>query len=202
MSGTAGEQEGGYTIKIAQTTEEVQACYDMRVEVFVVEHGFQLEDEIDEYDPQSLQFLLTIPTPSPTSTDTSSLLPQLAQSEHSTTAVPVGTVRYTPSIGKISRLAVLKSFRGKGYSVGLMRAAEEYVRKHRGRVGDSKKEHVGDDLSAAGEVESSTKEHRDSLYLHAQIYVVPYYRKLGYEPEGDVFDECGEPHQKMVKYLN
>jgi len=39
------------------------------------------------------------------------------------------------------------------------------------------------------------------ITLHARETVVPFYLRLGYEVEGDVFDEVTIPHRKMVKWL-
>ena len=63
-------------------------------------------------------------SPSPPDTATSSLTP----AEGGTTSTPVGTVRLTPSLGKVSRLAVLSDYRVYGFGKELMRAAMEYAR--------------------------------------------------------------------------
>jgi predicted GNAT family N-acyltransferase len=34
-------------------------------------------------------------------------------------------------------------------------------------------------------------------YLHAQLQAVPFYEKLGFSREGDVFDEAGILHVRM-----
>ncbi|KAG8959804.1 hypothetical protein FRC03_007470 [Tulasnella sp. 419] len=39
------------------------------------------------------------------------------------------------------------------------------------------------------------------LVLHSQLYVKPFYGRLGYVEEGDEFDEDGAPHQKMILRL-
>ena len=40
------------------------------------------------------------------------------------------------------------------------------------------------------------------ILLHAQVSVADFYRRLGYVPEGDVFDEAGIPHIAMRKQIS
>ena len=35
-------------------------------------------------------------------------------------------------------------------------------------------------------------------YLHAQVQVVGFYEKIGFEKIGDIFDEVGIMHYKMI----
>jgi predicted GNAT family N-acyltransferase len=39
------------------------------------------------------------------------------------------------------------------------------------------------------------------IVLHAQVTVAPFYRRLGYVEEGDLFDEAGIPHIAMRKQI-
>lgn len=41
----------------------------------------------------------------------------------------------------------------------------------------------------------------DTIELNARDTAVPFYEKLKYSKEGDMFVEVGIPHYKMVKYL-
>jgi predicted GNAT family N-acyltransferase len=41
-----------------------------------------------------------------------------------------------------------------------------------------------------------------SLYLHSQVGVVEFYKKLGFSTEGEIFDEAGTPHITMRLALN
>ena len=81
-----------------------------------------------------------------------------------------GTLRISPQ-GKIGRLAVLPAWRGRGLGRQLMAKALM--------------------LAAAGGLEQT--------HLHAQVRAMAFYRKLGYQPEGEVFVEAGIPHQRMVR---
>lgn len=40
-----------------------------------------------------------------------------------------------------------------------------------------------------------------AIVAEAQLYVVPFYTKLGYVPEGGEIEVDGAPHQKMVAHI-
>ena len=70
---------------------------------------------------------------------------------------------------KLERFAVLKTFRGKGI-------AQEMIKT------------VLNDLPNTAKY----------VYLHAQITALPLYQKMGFVAEGDIFEEAGIKHYKMV----
>lgn len=80
----------------------------------------------------------------------------------------VGTGRLLPD-GRIGRMAVLREARGTG-------------------LGSAMLQRLMAAASAAG--------HREST-LNAQVAVMPFYAAHGFRAEGEVFDECGIPHQRM-----
>ena len=80
----------------------------------------------------------------------------------------VGTGRLEPT-GKIGRVAVLKPLRGQGIGTAMV---QQLVAEARGA-----------ELA--------------DVYLHAQVDVLHFYKKLGFYPEGAQFDEAGIPHRKM-----
>jgi len=81
---------------------------------------------------------------------------------------PVGTARLLAD-GRIGRLAVLKPHRGKSVGRQLLRASVT----------------LGDSLGLK------------SLYLHAQVQTLDFYRAEGFMPDGEVFTEAGIHHQNM-----
>lgn len=83
---------------------------------------------------------------------------------------PVGTARMMDD-GHIGRVAVLRAYRGTGIGSGLLRALVDH----------------GAALGIAG------------YYLHAQVSALPFYEKLGFVPQGPVFDEAGLPHRLMAR---
>ncbi|KZT71446.1 acyl-CoA N-acyltransferase [Daedalea quercina L-15889] len=84
-----------------------QACYDVRIDVFVHEQGFSLDEEIDDLDSAATHILLRL-TPS---------------------LKPVGTIRCTKHEGyyKLSRLAVLKDHRRYRFGRALVLALHNHV---------------------------------------------------------------------------
>ena len=92
-----------------------------------------------------------------------------------TTAI-VGTARLVDKgegKGKIGRVAVLREHRGRNVGALLMRAVEQAARE-RGFT---------------------------YLALDAQCYAIPFYEKLGYTAQGDIFLDCAIEHRYMSKPL-
>lgn len=52
-------------------------------------------------------------------------------------------------------------------------------------------------LRAAGEETNGA----DRLTLHAQLESIPFYKGLGFEAEGDAFEEAGILHRHMSRSL-
>ena len=40
-----------------------------------------------------------------------------------------------------------------------------------------------------------------SIILHSQLTAIPFYEKLGFQAQGDVYDEAGIPHRNMILLL-
>ena len=76
-------------------------------------------------------------------------------------------------VAKIGRVAVLKEYRGKGIGFTLMREVERYAAR-------------------AGFNEA---------LLEAQCHAIPFYEKLGYVAEGDIFLDAGIEHRLMRRPL-
>lgn len=84
---------------------------------------------------------------------------------------PVGTarLRQVDGHGKVERVAVLLEWRGSGAGRALMAALHDLARQQ-----------------GLAEIE-----------LHAQIQVVPFYERLGYEASGPEFMDAGIAHRAM-----
>ena len=80
-------------------------------------------------------------------------------------AVATARWRFTPNGIKLERFAVLPTYRGEGIGKYLVEQVIEEVQKH-----------------------------SKPIYLHAQIQVVDFYQKLGFEKEGALFEEAGIQH--------
>jgi len=84
----------------------------------------------------------------------------------------VGTGRLLPD-GHIGRMAVRADCRGQGVGAAVLVALmSEALRRGHAKV-----------------------------VLNAQVQAAGFYKRFGFEPEGDEFDEAGLPHQAMVCVL-
>ena len=83
-------------------------------------------------------------------------------------AVATARHRETENGYKLERFAVLENKRGNGYGHIVLKAILE-------------------DLSNSNE----------NIYMHAQLDVIPFYEKMGFEKEGDLFIEANITHYKM-----
>ena len=84
-------------------------------------------------------------------------------------AVATARWRFTTNGIKLERFAVLTTHRGEGIGQFLVKQMIKEVQKY-----------------------------SKPIYLHAQIQVVDFYQKLGFEKEGVLFEEAGIQHFKML----
>lgn len=91
---------------------------------------------------------------------------------------PYGTARWrkTDHGIKLERFAVNKDARGKGVGAMLLESVLE-------------------------DVKIKFKEVPTTVYLHAQIAALPFYKNFGFHKEGNEFEECGIKHYKMSRIL-
>ncbi|MEM9274993.1 MAG: GNAT family N-acetyltransferase [Cyanobacteria bacterium P01_F01_bin.143] len=90
---------------------------------------------------------------------------------------PVGTARIRSieeNIIKIERLAVLPEARRKGIGKKLTQEALDFAQEH----------------------------NYQTAILNSQVYIKELYEQLGFEQVGEVFDEAGIPHIKMIKNID
>ncbi|KLO15907.1 acyl-CoA N-acyltransferase, partial [Schizopora paradoxa] len=155
-------------------------CFDLRIAVFVHEQGFPLEVEIDHEDDRATHFLVR-------------LLPSLT---------PVGTLRTaasdtttTETYYKIGRLVVLKEYRQFRFGRALVLKAHEWIQQ------DAVRNTIATVPTTPNPSSGSSSLRTVRVVSHSQLPVVNFYAKYGYIPEGDIFDEDGAPHRKMVAHL-
>lgn len=192
--------------RLALSEPDRKSIHTVRVHVFHHEQGFSLEDEVDSWDEQAVHFVLysqqdpttaigtlrLVPLPSPGNSQpvpkpssTTPLGP--AQDERtiverfrSTFAVSTTTTepKGAKKGAKLGRLAVLPHARKGGTGTFLVRAAETWL---------------------ANVLRTENEGQECTIKLGAQLPVMPFYRKLGYEAVGEPFDDAGAPHMMMVK---
>lgn len=74
--------------------------------------------------------------------------------------------------GQIGRMAVLKKYRKQGVGSLVLNKLLTIARNKR----------------------------LDNIFLNAQVEAIEFYKQFGFEEEGDVFDDAGIPHKRMVKH--
>ncbi|WP_044337657.1 GNAT family N-acetyltransferase [Rossellomorea aquimaris] len=136
-------------VEVAKTEDQIQEVFNIRKTVFVEEQKVPLEEEIDEFENDSTHFVLY-------------------DQNH---AVGAGRFRILDGIGKVERICVLESVRGKGAGREIMLAIEEYAKQ----------------LPLS------------QLKLNAQTYAIPFYESLDYKVTSDEFLDAGIPHKAMKK---
>ncbi|AZB42411.1 GNAT family N-acetyltransferase [Bacillus sp. FJAT-42376] len=134
--------------KVVQTEKEMQDAFSIRMKVFVEEQQVPAEEEVDENEETSVHVVL------------------YDESE------PVGTgrIREVDGYGKLERICILPSHRGKGAGSLIMKELE---------------------IVAAPNIEK--------FKLNAQTQAIPFYEKLGYDVRSGVFMDAGIPHVTMIK---
>ena len=157
----------------ADTPERYDDALDVRLTVFVEEQGVPESIEVDDHEDEATHFVAYDDDVRKTTESSSAAHQNAARSEDGD---PVATARlreYESGVGKVERVAVLEPRRGEGWGDRVMHA-----------------------------LESAARERYDELYLHAQQTAAGFYGRLGYEREGEAFEEAGIPHVAMRKRLD
>lgn len=140
-----------FTVRHAdwQTDRERERLMVVRREVFIIGQNVSEELELDGLDPEQTHFLAE------------------DAAENS-----IGTARLADS-GKVGRVAVLETWRGKNVGLAIMQAVIAHAESC--------------DIP--------------QLYLHAQTWTLPFYEKLGFviDESVDEFLEADIPHRRMVR---
>ena len=89
---------------------------------------------------------------------------------------PCGTARwrFTDFGIKLERFAVKKDFRDKKVGAAILKAV-------------------------LADIQKNSQNLQKNLYLHAQVQVVGFYEKFGFQKLGETFQECDIWHYKMIK---
>lgn len=138
-------------VKLGQDEALWRDALFVRRTVFIDEQGVSEEEEIDVFEQQSVHFVIY----------------------DNDKPIAAGRFRTIDGVGKIERICVLPSYRGRGIGKQLMEAIEQYA-----------------------------KQHVTKVKLNAQTRAEPFYKQLGYETVSDVFLDAGIPHVTMVKAIN
>ncbi|MGD7010188.1 GNAT family N-acetyltransferase [Metabacillus sp. 84] len=134
--------------KVVQTEKEMQDAFSIRMKVFVEEQKVPAEEEVDEHEEAAVHVVL------------------YDESQ------PVGTgrIRELDGYGKLERICILPSHRGRGAGKIIMK-----------------------------ELETVAAPNIEKFKLNAQTQAVPFYERLGYEIRSGTFMDAGIPHVTMIK---
>ncbi|EED22368.1 GNAT family acetyltransferase, putative [Talaromyces stipitatus ATCC 10500] len=190
----------------------------IRNEVFVKEQGCSAEGEVDDDDGRSWGWVVYALPQAYQDQDQ-----DLEKDEDGglRKGTPVGVIRLVPpphmshshllhptssteKVGydythepyiKITRVAILPSFRGKGISHLLMRTVESWAQSNRDRIGEMYSLIARED----GKSERETKKWNGLIGLHAQVQVEGMYARFGYETDSTMgrWDEEGIEHVEL-----
>ena len=135
-------------VRRVASQRELTKAFAIRLRVFVREQRVPAEIELDRDDQRAIHFLAT------------------------SGGRAVGTARIVMHghNAKIGRMAVLKSYRGRGAGAKLLKRA----------------------------IATARRQHAATIYLHAQVAVIGFYEALGFCCTGSVFNEAGIAHRKMT----
>lgn len=140
------------TPTLATTPQDIEDCMQLRRDVFVNEQGFTEESEFDDIDRTCQHLILR---------DGDSC---------------IGTARIfrIGTTGKIGRICVAQSHRGKGLGAALVRFA-------------------------IAQFEADPKV--SDAYLSAQVQALPFYEALGFIAKGEPYLDEHVPHLDMFRQL-
>ncbi|NMA89737.1 MAG: GNAT family N-acetyltransferase [Amphibacillus sp.] len=133
----------------AQTDKEIADALSIRNQVFIEEQGVDPKIELDQYDAKAIHFVGYL----------------------NQEPIAVARVQIIDHKGKIQRVAVLKSYRNKGYGKKLILAIESFL----------------------------SEKQISKFYLNAQSQVIEFYQSLGYTVSSEPFYEANIQHVTMAK---
>ncbi|HEL1004171.1 TPA: GNAT family N-acetyltransferase [Streptococcus equi subsp. zooepidemicus] len=125
----------------------------IRYQVFVLERQIDRQDEFDCFDDNDRVYAV------------------LYDGDQ-----PVSTARFLPTAkdqARLTRVATLRQYRGRGYGAQVIEALEQYAREQA----------------------------YERLVIHSELSAQSFYEGIGYQAFGEPYYEDGEPCQSLVKYL-
>ncbi|MGM0942464.1 MAG: GNAT family N-acetyltransferase [Bacillota bacterium] len=138
-------------IKVVTSQEEIEQAFYVRTVVFVDEQNVPPEEELDAHDESSTHFVVY----------------------DDDKPIAASRLRFVDSYGKLERICVLKTYRGKA---------------------------IGKQLIQAMEAVSLEKGYHKAK-LNGQTHAEKFYQRLGYKTISGEFMDAGIPHVTMVKEL-
>jgi predicted GNAT family N-acyltransferase len=161
-------------VRVRRVTSDkaLAKAFAIRMRVFVKEQGVPEEIELDRDDQRAIHFL-ALDGPK---------------------AVGTARVLLHRASAKIGRMAVLKSYRGRGVGNKLLKRAIATARRREAQEQRSKVRGQKSDLKNKKILHCGAR----TIYLHAQVPVIGFYQRMGFRCAGPIFNEAGIAHRKMI----
>ena len=136
-------------VRQVTTDKEREDAFQVRMTVFVEEQKVPPEEELDAHDETAIHFI----------------------SYDEEKAVAASRLRFVEEYGKLERICVLKTYRGRDIGKQIIHEMEAVILKN------------------------GYKKAKLNAQTHAQVF----YQKLGYETVSREFMDAGIPHVTMIK---
>lgn len=177
----------------------------VRVRVFVDEQNFPAEVEMDDEEARSWHWVLYASEPGKAKIPVATIrvVPNphpahelLTHPDTAPASLPKYDWTHEPYI-RLTRVAVLSEYRGKGLGRVLCETALAWAREHAKEINEAAAE-----LAAENEV-VDVKQWEGLVIVHAQTAVEEMYRRVGFETDPSLgkWDEEGVPHVGMVSRI-
>lgn len=140
------------SVKVVSNKDELKDAYSVRYNVFVKEQNVPEDLEIDEFENSSTHFVMY----------------------DDRTPIGAGRIRPADGYGKVERICISSSYRGKGLGKSIMKFIED----------------------------TAPKLGFNQLKLNSQTHAEQFYKSIGYETISGEFMDAGIPHVTMIKKLN
>nr|WP_026680670.1 GNAT family N-acetyltransferase [Priestia megaterium] len=138
-------------IKVVTSQEEIEQAFYVRTVVFVDEQNVPPEEELDAHDESATHFVVY----------------------DDDKPIAASRLRFVDSYGKLERICVLKTYRGKAIGKQLIQAMEAVI----------------------------LEKGYHKAKLNGQTHAEKFYQRLGYKTISGEFMDAGIPHVTMVKEL-
>nr|XP_019005920.1 uncharacterized protein I203_01238 [Kwoniella mangroviensis CBS 8507]OCF69381.1 hypothetical protein I203_01238 [Kwoniella mangroviensis CBS 8507] len=170
-----GKELPAYSIRIANTPEDIQRCMQIRKDVFIDEQGYDIRVETNDDDHRSAHFLLVL-LKTDEAVGTIRLINENNQEGEAHSYMAAAALN--PQLG---RFAILKQYRGQGLGVPLIQALHDHVREKGGKE-------VWCQSQAADPTQGG-------------VDATGFYKRLGYVNKGEKYIKEGTVHQDMVYFI-
>ncbi|KAI3000063.1 acyl-CoA N-acyltransferase [Aspergillus phoenicis ATCC 13157] len=189
------------TTTLTTPTDPLTTALVIRRDVFIHEQNCTPESEIDSDDPRSWQWVVyahqdTNPTPTPVAVIR--LVPpphaphEILTHPETASSLPEWDLKSEPYV-KLTRVAVVKEWRGYGLGRVLVDEALKWAAQNRGEIERAFK-------CVAG----TEGEWKGLVLVHAQVQVEGMYQRLGFETDEELgrWDEEGIEHVGMWRRIS